>query len=53
MLVPGTMMELCRIASEVRVFPLLELNSKKSRHLEQVVTFLEKAGIEWQIERVP
>jgi SAM-dependent methyltransferase len=45
--------ELCRIAQEVRVFPLLELNAKKSRHLEQVISFLEKEGIEWQIKEVP
>ena len=45
--------ELCRVAQEVRVFPLLELNSKKSRHLEEVISFLEKKGIEWQVKKVP
>lgn len=28
--------ELCRVASEVRIFPLLELGSKTSRHLDAV-----------------
>ncbi len=29
--------ELCRVAKEVRIFPLLELGTKTSRHLEQVI----------------
>jgi len=36
--------ELCRVAEEVRIFPLLELGSIKSRHLEQVVNTLEQQG---------
>ncbi len=27
--------ELCRVASETRIFPLLELGTKKSRHVER------------------
>ena len=48
-----SMVELCRVAAEVRVFPLLDLDSRKSRHLEYVVSFLEQEGIEWNIENVP
>lgn len=45
--------ELCRIATEVRVFPLVELGSIKSRHVERVMGELEEAGYEPVIERVP
>jgi hypothetical protein len=34
--------ELCKVAGEVRIFPLLELGSKKSRHLKPVTMQLEK-----------
>ena len=34
--------ELCRVASEVRIFPLLELGSEESRHLDVVVRFLSQ-----------
>ena len=36
--------ELCRVAAEVRIFPLLELGAKKSRHLEAVARMLSDAG---------
>ncbi len=45
--------ELCRVASETRVFPLLELGSKKSRHLDAVVSRLEKDGLTVIMEKVP
>ncbi len=45
--------ELCRVASEVRIFPLLELGAKKSRHLETVVDRLEKGGFVVDIKKVP
>lgn len=34
--------ELCRVANEVRIFPLLELGSKISRHLQAVTDRLSK-----------
>jgi hypothetical protein len=34
--------ELCRVAEEVRIFPILELGGKKSRHLSAVLTWLER-----------
>ena len=36
--------EMCRVASEVRVFPLLELGARTSRHLEAVTAGLNAEG---------
>ena len=36
--------ELCRVASEVRVFPLLELGARTSRHLQAVTARLTAEG---------
>ena len=44
--------ELCRVASEVRIFPLLELGAKKSRHLETVIDRLENDGFVIDIKKV-
>ena len=44
--------EMCRIAGEARIFPLLELGAKKSRHLEGVVEKLQSNGYECSIEKV-
>jgi hypothetical protein len=44
--------ELCRVADEVRVFPLLELGSVRSRHLEGVFRALRNEGFQSTIERV-
>jgi len=45
--------ELCRVASEVRIFPLLELGAKKSRHLEASMDRLERRGFVVDIKKVP
>ncbi len=45
--------ELCRVAGEVRIFPLLELGSKKSRHVPAVMTRLAAAGYAVSVETVP
>jgi hypothetical protein len=45
--------ELCRIAVEARIFPLLELGSRKSRHVPAVMTRLAAAGYTVLIETVP
>lgn len=45
--------ELCRVAGEVRIFPLLELGSTRSRHREPVMAELSAAGYDVQIRRVP
>ncbi len=47
-----SIVELCRVAHEVRVFPLLELGAKKSRHLDEVVAKLAAYGCECAIEKV-
>jgi hypothetical protein len=36
--------ELCRVADEVRIFPLLELGARESRHLPAVIDNLSKSG---------
>lgn len=41
--------ELCRIAPEVRIFPLLELGSKPSRYVEPVLEQLQKEGYHTEI----
>ncbi len=43
--------ELCRVAEEVRIFPLLELGSRKSRHLGPVLNTLEQQG--YSVEILP
>ena len=34
--------ELCRVAKEIRIYPLLDLNGTKSRHIEPVTSFLKE-----------
>lgn len=46
-------MELCRVASEVRIFPLLELGANKSRHLELVLNRLAAKVFKISVEKVP
>ena len=45
--------ELCRVAREVRIFPLLELGSRKSRHVEAVYARLTAEGYCVSIRTVP
>jgi SAM-dependent methyltransferase len=40
----GSIREMCRVAKEVRVFPLLELGAKISRHLQTVAHSLTSMG---------
>lgn len=44
--------ELCRVADEVRIFPLLELGSRRSRHLDPAIDALRRAGADARIVRV-
>ena len=44
--------EMCRVAGEARIFPVLELGAKKSRHLEAVVEKLSAGGYECNLEKV-
>jgi hypothetical protein len=41
-----SMRELCRVAKEVRVYPLLSLDGRKSKHLEPVISALASNGID-------
>ncbi len=45
--------ELCRVAREARVFPLLELGAVKSRHLDSILARLASEGFNAQVESVP
>jgi len=45
--------ELCRIANEVRIFPILELGSKTSRHLENIMGILAGEKYQLEVKNVP
>lgn len=45
--------ELCRVAGEARIFPLLELGSRTSRHLAAVTARLNAAGYTVTVGPVP
>ena len=45
--------ELCRVAREARVFPLLELGAVKSRHLDSILARLAAEGFGARVETVP
>ncbi len=48
-----SIMELCSVATEARIFPLIELGLKKSRHLDLVMARLRNNGFETSMESVP
>ncbi len=45
--------EMCRVAGEVRVFPLLDLESRPSRYVEPVCAELRAGGYDCQVRAVP
>ena len=47
-----SMMELCRIAEEVRVYPLISLDGFESMHLSTVIKALDKGGIHVALQTV-
>jgi hypothetical protein len=47
------MLEMLRVASEVRVFPLLDLDLRRSAHLDPVVTRLRSVDFHAEIVAVP
>jgi hypothetical protein len=49
----ASMLELCRVAREVRVFPLLALGAQPSPHLAPVTAALEASRFAVSVERVP
>jgi len=45
--------ELCRVSSETRIFPLLELGARKSRHIEKIINRLDRNDFAVTVEKVP
>ncbi len=45
--------EMCRVAREVRIFPLLNMEAERSDHLDPIVTQLRRDEFAATIERVP
>jgi hypothetical protein len=48
-----SVLELCRVADEVRVFPLLDMKGTPSRHVGPVLEALRSRGRDARLERVP
>lgn len=48
----ASMQELCRVASEVRIFPVVSLDGKTSRHLDSVMAALSADGIDVALKSV-
>ena len=44
--------EMCRVATEVRLFPLLALDARRSPHVDAIVTECGRSGFEVSIEIV-
>jgi hypothetical protein len=47
------LLELCRIAAEVRIFPLLALGGRLSAHVPGTVDYVRECGWQVSIEKVP
>jgi len=47
------LLELCRVAREVRVFPIINLDATPSPHLEGAMDFLQNRGIKTDLVQVP
>lgn len=47
-----SMKELCRVANEVRIYPLVTLEGKLSRHLDSVVAELQNVGMDVSFQKV-
>jgi len=47
-----SMKELCRVSNEVRVYPLVTLEGKRSEHLDPVVSELRNDGLEVSFHKV-
>lgn len=48
----ASMRELCRVASEVRVFPVASLDGKASKHLDSVISALSVDGVAVSLQPV-
>jgi hypothetical protein len=49
----SSVLELCRVAAEVRIFPLVDMKGRPSRHLGPVSAELKRLGLGANVERVP
>jgi hypothetical protein len=49
----SAILEMCRVANEVRVFPLLALGAVTSRHVTPVADDMRERGFDVSIQRVP
>lgn len=47
------LLELCRVAREVRIFPLLDVNAVLSHHLEPILDELADGELDAQVRAVP
>jgi SAM-dependent methyltransferase len=47
------LLELCRVAREVRIFPLVDVNGVRSLHLEPILEDLASGDLDAQIQSVP
>lgn len=47
-----SILELCRVATEVRIFPILDLSGHISPHLTPVISSLQQQGLKVEIEPV-
>ena len=48
----ASIVEMCRVAGEARIFPLLDYNARRSEHVHPVTRRLQEQGFEVSIERV-
>jgi len=48
----ASLLELCRVASEVRVYPLISLDGSKSKHFDAVISVLKKKNIDVSLQSV-
>ena len=48
-----SIIEMCRVAKEVRIFPLVDLEANRSRYVDTISSELEKAGYSVEIRKIP
>jgi hypothetical protein len=46
-------LEMCRVAAEVRIFPLLALGGRRSPHVDEALDYLPALGFEGALVKVP
>lgn len=49
----SALIELCRVAPEVRIFPLVDVEGRRSAHLDPMLDFCRSRGWRATLERVP